>query len=83
MHAAFASPVLLRVSKIALQLEAQSIRGDEEIMAQCSVTTAKHHMSGLVGVQMCFDDDDNRQHLGTLLLPERHLVYLSLALFLS
>ena len=46
------------------------------------VTTEKHHMSGLVGLQICFDDDDNIQHLGKLLMPERHLIYLGLDLFL-
>src|SRR5438128_12585656 len=83
IHEVFESPVLFRVSKIELQLEAQPIIVDQEIISQCQVTTEKHHMSGLVGLQICFDDDDNIKHLGKLLMPERHLVYLSLDLFID
>src|SRR4030095_9489622 len=83
IHEVFESPVLLRVSKIALQLEAQSIIVDQEIVPQRQVTTEEHHMSGLVGVQMCFDNDYNIQHLGKFLMPERPLVNLRLDLFVN
>jgi len=73
---------LFRVSKIELQLEAQPIIVDQEIISQRQVTTEKHHMSGLVGLQICFDDDDDIKPLGKLFMPERHLVYLGLDLFI-
>ena len=82
IHEVFESPVLFRVSKIELQLEAKPIIVDQEIISQCQVTTEKHHLSGLVGLQIGFDDDDNMQHLSKLLMPERHLVYLGLDLFI-
>jgi hypothetical protein len=44
------SPGLFCVSKIELQLEAQSIIVDQVIIPQCQVTTEEHHMSGLVGL---------------------------------
>ena len=56
---------------------------DQELISQCQVTPEKHHLSGLVGLQIGFDDDDNIQHLSKLLMPERHLVYLSLDLFID
>ena len=54
----------------------------QEIISQCQGTPEKHHLSGLVGLQIGFDDDDNMQHLSKLLMPERHLVYLGLDLFI-
>ena len=82
IHEVFESPVLFRVSKIELQLEAQAIIVDQVLIPQRQITTEEHHMSGLVSLQLCFDDDDNVQHLGKLLMPERHLVYLGLDLFI-
>src|SRR5437764_12625161 len=78
IHEVLESPVLFRVSKIELQLEAQSIIVDQVLIPQRQVTTEEHHMSGLMGVQICFDDDDNIPHLSKLLMPERQLVHLRL-----
>ena len=83
IHEGFAPPIWFRVSKIARQWEAQAIRVDQVSIPQHHVTTEEHHMSGLVGVQVCFDDDDNSQHLGKLLRPQSHLVNLRLDLLLN
>jgi hypothetical protein len=48
-------------------LEAQAIIVDQVIIPQHHITTEEHHMSGLVSLQIGFDDDDNIQHLGKLL----------------
>jgi hypothetical protein len=40
-------------------------------------------MSGLVSLQICFDDDYNIKHLGKLLMPERHLVNVGLYPFIN
>jgi hypothetical protein len=40
-------------------------------------------MSGLLGVQVCFDDDYDIKHLGKLLMPERHLVNLGFDLLIN
>src|SRR4029453_12191555 len=83
IHEVFESPVLFRISKIELQLEAQAIIVDQVIIPQRHITTEEHHMSGLASLQIGFDDDDNIQHLGKLLMPERHLVNVGLYPFIN
>jgi len=83
VHEVFESPILFRVSKIALPLEAQPIRVDEWSIPQRSVTTQEYHMRCFGGFQIRFDDHDNIKHVGKLLMPQRHLVYAGLYIFVD
>jgi hypothetical protein len=83
VHAVFESPRLFRVSKIALQLAAQPLRVDSLIIPQRQVPTQEYHMRCFGGFQMRFDDHDHRKHVGKLLMPQRHLVYAGLSIFVD
>ena len=83
VHEVFESPILFRVSKIALPLEAQPIRVDEWSIPQRSVTTQEYHMRCFGGFQIRLDDYANMKHVGKLLMPQRHRVDAGLSLFVD
>jgi len=76
-------PILLRVSTIARQLEAQPIRVASWIIPQRHVTPQEYDLRCFGGLQRRCDHHDHRQHGGKLLLPQRPLVSASLSLVLD
>jgi len=83
VHDVCESPILLRVSTIARQLEAQPIRVASWIIPQRHVTPQEYDLRCCGGLQRRCDHHDHRQHGGKLLLPQRPLVSAGLSLVLD
>jgi hypothetical protein len=83
VHEVFESPLLFRVSKIALPLEAPPLIVASWIIPQRQVTTTEYYRRCWGGLPIRFDEHDHRKQVGNLLMPQSQLVYAGLSLFVD
>ena len=78
IHEVLQAPILLGVSEIELDLEAQAVIIDQLFVTQLQIAAKEHDMGAFVGLEVRFHDNDNIEQLSKLFVQHLDLVYVGL-----
>src|SRR5712692_148305 len=78
IHKILKAPILLGVSEIELNLEAQAVIIDKLRVTQIQIAAKEHDMGAFLGLEVRFHDDDDIKWLSKLFVQHLGLINVSL-----
>ena len=83
IHEIIQAPVLLGITEVELNLEAQRVVINDLVSGQVKVGAEQHHMTTFSRFEMGFDDDHDVERIGKRRVEDRQLVGVQLILIID